>query len=133
MAETVADRVEQADDTLVHKRGAEKMSIVPWGPDGLRVRITAGPAIADTTWALTEPIAAVDSTVTIDDEEAVIRNGRISASISDIRTQKGYLQFFRHSGETRTSILREHDYVVGAHNPGTRLDPVGSNSTAQSA
>ncbi|MDE0293777.1 MAG: hypothetical protein OXI93_06255, partial [Bryobacterales bacterium] len=32
----------------------ELLSIVPWGPDGLRVRVTVGPRILDTAWALTE-------------------------------------------------------------------------------
>ena len=123
MAETVADRVKQVEGSLVHHRDGETISITPWGRDGLRVRVTAGPAILDTAWALTEPVApAAGSAITVTDTEAVIRSGSISASITDIRTQKGYLQFFRHaeSGE-KIRILKEHNYVVGAHNPGTRV------------
>ena len=122
MPETVADRVEELNGSLIHRREGETISIAPWGPDGLRVRATAGPTILDTAWALAEPVDRSDSQITLSRSEAVIRNGKISARISDIRTQAGYLQFFRHSenGE-RTCILSEHDYVVGAHNPGTRV------------
>ena len=122
MAETVADRVEDLEGSLIHSREGETISITPWGTDGLRVRVTAGPTILETAWALTEPVARSHSKITISQSEAGIRNGRISVRISDIRTQTGYLQFFRHSeGGKRTCILSEHDYVVGAHNPGTRV------------
>ncbi len=110
------------DGKLVYKSDSELLIIEPWGHDGLRVRVTPNSEVADNAWALTEPVAQpADSTITIDDDEAVIRNGKISASISDIYTQPGYLQFFRHTGEgQKTCILSEHDYVVHAHNPGTR-------------
>ena len=87
MPETVADRVEELKGSLVHRREGETISIAPWGPDGLRVRATAGPTILETTWALTEPVDRSNSKITISQSEAVIRNGKISARISDIRTQ----------------------------------------------
>ena len=110
------------DGKLLYKSDNELLIIEPWGYDGLRVRVTPNSEVADTAWALTEPIAqTANSMIRIDDDEAVIRNGKISASISDIFTQPGYLQFFRHTGEgQKTCILSEHDYVVNAHNPGTR-------------
>ncbi len=122
MSDTVAGRVEQVGDSLFHNRDGETISITPWGPDGLRVRVTAGGTIIDTAWALTEKVAPSESKITINDAEATIRNGKISASISDIKTQPGYLQFFRHTGDgEKTCILSEHDYVAPAHNPGTRI------------
>jgi alpha-D-xyloside xylohydrolase len=88
------------------------------------------------TYRLTEPVvftlddsAAPGHTITyanypgeieISESEATIRNGRISARMSDIYTQKGHLQFFRHSGDEAVPILREYDYVVWANNPGAR-------------
>ena len=122
MAETVADRVKQEGGTLFHIQDGEMISIAPWGRDGLRVRVSAGGAIGDTAWALIEPVAPTDSTIKLNDTEVTIRNGKISASISDILTQPGYLQFFRHTADgEKTCILKEHDYIVGAHNPGTRI------------
>ena len=121
-------RVSEVDNQRVHRLGDETLVIEPWGPDGLRVRVTVGPEIVDTQWALTEPVGtAPDSgqaSIEITDTEAVIRNGKISAQIRDIYTQKGHLQFFRHHGAHteggKTCILSEQDYVVHAHNPGTR-------------
>ena len=113
--------ISNIESKLVYKSDKETLVIEPWGQDGLRVRITPSPEVFDTAWALTEPIEQSDATITINDEEAVIQNGKISASISDILTQSGYLQFFRHNGDDKkTCILSEHDYVVTAHNPGTR-------------
>ena len=116
----------QVGNKLVHKmRGetlmlGETLVIEPWGQDGLRVRATMGPEILDTAWALTEPVSS-NATIEINENAAIIRNGKISAHITDIYAQTGHLQFFRHSGDQTHVILREHDYVVGAHNTGTRV------------
>ena len=126
----MSDLHKRASDTggkLVHRLDGETMVIEPWGRDGLRVRVTTGPEILDSAWALTEPVTEPVSggaTILISEAEATIRNGHISARIHDIRTQKGRLQFFRHAGASSadaTCILSEQDYVVGAHNPGTRI------------
>jgi len=113
-------RISTSNNQLIHKLGNETLVIEPWGQDGLRVRVTIGPEILDTQWALTEAVAS-HATIEISEKAAVIRNGKISARIQDIYTQKGHLQFFRHSGEQVISILSEQDYVVHAHNPGTRI------------
>ncbi len=117
------ERASASGGKLVHALEGETMVIEPWGRDGLRVRATRGPEVLDTAWALTEPVNA-GATILISESEAVIRNGRISARIHDLRTQRGRLQFFRHpspSSEVGTRILSEQDYIVGAHNPGTRI------------
>ena len=117
------ERASASGGKLVHTLEGETMVIEPWGRDGLRVRATRGSAVLDTAWALTEPVNA-GATILISESAAVIRNGRISARIHDLRTQRGCLQFFRHpspSSEAGTRILSEQDYVVGAHNPGTRV------------
>ena len=123
----VDDRVKRIEDSLVHISDGESLSVSPWGPDGLRVRVTAGGAVLDTPWALSEQIPPSDPSIVINSSEASIRNGKISARLTDIRTQTGYLEFHRHPEVGQgTCILREQDYVVGAHNPGTRvLSPRG--------
>lgn len=113
-------RVSISNNQLIHKLGNETLVIEPWGQDGLRVRVTIGAEILDTAWALTEAVAS-QAIIEITENAAVIRNGKISAQIQDIYTQKGHLQFFRHSGDQAISILCEHDYVLDAHNPGTRI------------
>ncbi len=116
------ERARNVDGKLVHKLGAETIQIEPWGTDGLRVRVTTGAEILDTPWALTEPVEPdPDATIDISDTEAVLRNGKISARLSDILTQQAHLQFFKHTGDAPACILSEQDYVVGAHNPGTRV------------
>jgi len=118
-------RVGTLDGKLVHKLGDETMWIEPWGQDGLRVRITTGPEVSDTAWALTEPLSGSASNAEVvfelTDTMASIRNGSVSAQIHDTYTQPGHLQFFKHSGDAKECILSEHDYVVHAHNPGTRI------------
>jgi len=75
----------------------------------------------DTQWALTEPPNDTHASIKISETEAVIRNGKISTRIHDILTQKGHLRFFRHGAGGESCILGEQDYVVTAHNPGTRI------------
>ena len=137
----IGQRVERAGGGLIHSRGplrasafaepqVELLSIVPWGPDGLRVRVTVGPRVLDTAWALTEPVAGGSAAeVTVDDTEVTVRNGRISARLTDRAPGRATasLEFFRHPGEDGAAkaepvpILAEHDYVVGCHDPGTRI------------
>lgn len=116
-------RVSRVHNALVHRLGSELLVVEPWGRDGLRVRSTIGSDILDTVWALTELVEhrPDDLSIAITPTHAEIRNGIISARIQDIFTQKGHLQFFRHDGDQVIQILSEHDYVVPAHNPGTRI------------
>ena len=118
-------RISEIDNRLVYKSDGETPVIEPWGWDGLRVRVTPLPEIIDKPWALTEPVDT-QANIEISNTEATIRNGKISARIQDIRTQRGHLQFLKHTGDTSACILSEQDYVVPAHNPGTRIfRPVG--------
>lgn len=133
----LGQRVERAGGGLIHTREpwnassfaapqVELLSIVPWGPDALRVRVTVGPRILDTAWALTEPVAAGNAAaVTIGAAEATVRNGRISARLTDRAPGRAdaRLEFFRHpgGGAEAVPILAEHDYVVGCHDPGSRI------------
>ena len=137
----LGQRVQRAGGGLIHTREpwnasnfaepqVEILSIVPWGPDALRLRVTVGPRILDTAWALTEPVADSGAAeVTVDAAAATVRNGRISARLADRAPGRATasLEFFRHPGEDSGAkaepvpILAEHDYVVGCHDPGTRI------------
>ena len=147
MTAQLGQRVERAGGGLLHVREpwsairfaepqVERISIVPWGADGLRVRVTVGPRILDTAWALTEPPApgsAAAAAVTVKASAATVRNGRISARLTE-RGPGGAdarLEFFRHPGAAGATaaagatgaepapipILAEHDYVVGCRAP----------------
>jgi alpha-D-xyloside xylohydrolase len=115
----VDKRTSIVDNKLVYKTSDETLVVEPWGRDGLRVRVTPLCETIDRPWALTEPVDA-QAHIETSDSEATIRNGKISARIRDIYTQKGHLEFFRWADETPVPILSEHDYGVHAHNPGTR-------------
>ena len=151
MTVQLGQRVERAGGGLLHVREprsasrfaepqVERLSIVPWGADGLRVRVTVGPRILDTAWALTEPPApgsAAAAAVTVEAAAATVRNGKVSARLTE-RGPGGAdarLEFFRHPGvgdaggaagatgaePAPIPILAEHDYVVGCHDPGARI------------
>ena len=119
--------VEQVGNKLVYKRNVETLAIEPWGENGLRVRSTANPEILDTPWALLESVDA-EGSIEISENHATIGNGKISARIQDIRTQSGWLQFFKHTEDGEQCVLSEYNYRVGANNPGTRsYRPVGGD------
>ena len=110
---------------LVYRSGGQTIVIEAWGPDGLRVRVTPTGGKQTSDWALDIP-AGKDGRIEITPAEATIRNGKVSARIRDIYTQRGHLQFFRHVGDKAEPILTEYDYGVWANNPGTRVfRPVG--------
>lgn len=128
-----SQRVDLDGDAVVHRVGGEILRIEPWGRDGLRVRVTAGPEILDAAWALTEPVEHEQGAVSIviDATQVEIRNGSIAARLADTTygpcgdaaytLQEGRLQFFRRQGDAWIEVLAEKDYVVPAHNPGTRI------------
>ncbi len=91
-------RTSIVDNKLVYKTSDETLVVEPWGRDGLRVRVTPLCETIDRPWALTEPVDA-QAHIETSDSEATIRNGKISARIRDIYTQKGHLEFFRWADE----------------------------------
>lgn len=72
-------------------------------------RVTPLPEIIDRPWALTEPVDA-QANIEISNTEATIRNGKVSARIRDIHTQKGHLELveLRH----RELMVRWYQYAV---------------------
>jgi alpha-D-xyloside xylohydrolase len=104
---------------LVYRHQGQTVTIEGWGTDGLRVRIMPAGGRQTSDWALDIPLHA-DAQIEVSPQKATIRNGKISARLGDILTQKGYLQFYKHTGDKAVPILREYDYVVWAHNPGAR-------------
>jgi alpha-D-xyloside xylohydrolase len=137
--EDLRSRTSVSEGRLVHKTNRETLVLQPWGRNGLRVRAAAGSDVVDASWALIDPVET-DATIEISDSCVSIRNGCISAEIRDIgilspvairdekivvenweiETQKGHLRFFKHIGGRKIPLLSEYDYVVPAHNPGSR-------------
>lgn len=113
-------RAKEEDNKLVYRDQGQTIVIEGWGDDSLRVRITPDGGKQTSDWALDIPLHR-PAQIEITPQTATIRNGKISARISDIYTQRGHLQFFKHTGDKSVPILCEYDYVVHAHNPGTRI------------
>ncbi len=85
----------QDGGALVCRRQGETLRIEPWGKDSLRIRATMFPAFCGQDWALTEPVAPSESSITLGTDPwregdgnisqypcAVIANGRISAKVN---------------------------------------------------
>ncbi len=104
---------------LVYRGGGQTIIIQAWGRDGLRVRITPEGGGQTSDWALEIPLET-EGAIEITPTEATLRNGKISVRIRDIYTQRGHMEFFRHSGQTVTPLLAEEDYIVWADNPSVR-------------
>jgi alpha-D-xyloside xylohydrolase len=118
-------RARKENNRLVYQTETEKIVIVPWGRDGLRVRVIPNGGGQTSNWALDIPLE-VEGQIEISTDMATLKNGKISVRIQDIYTQKGYFQFFRQCNGEEIPILSEYNYGVWAHNPGTRtFKPVG--------
>lgn len=89
----------EKDGALLFKRRRELLEIRPWG-EGLRVRATENHRFTDKDWALSEP-ADAQGTITIEDDRAVVENGKIRAVITDY----GKISFFDRNGR---EILKEY-------------------------
>ncbi len=104
---------------LILHEGRGQVWIEPWGANALRVRMTARPDMDVRDWALTEPVAPTDATVTFQTVdvtdpwyrgeayakyhqtgvEATLVNGKITARVS----AEGWISFYNQKGELLTA------------------------------
>jgi alpha-D-xyloside xylohydrolase len=87
-------------NVLAWKKNNETVWIQPWGRDSLRVRITRGPRILELPGGLLE-VADSEPEIRIEENEAIIRNGKIKADVS----KDGHLSFINNS--TGNVLLEE--------------------------
>ena len=73
---------EQYDQQLIWRGRGETLVIQPWGPDSLRVRAVMMGDVLDTRFALLDPVPTDDVTITLGENEASIRCGKITAELS---------------------------------------------------
>lgn len=112
-------RIEQENKRLILASGNTQVWIEPWGPDSLRVRMTAQPQMDDHDWALTEPVPETDSRITLEEVDttdpwyqgeawakyhqkgtvATLVNGKIKAVVNP----EGWISFYNQRGELLTS------------------------------
>lgn len=70
------------DQALVVKHAGETLRIEAWGKDSLRIRSTMYPSFSEHDWALTQTPKDTDFAIEMNENEAVVRNGRISAKVN---------------------------------------------------
>ncbi|OCA98708.1 TIM-barrel domain-containing protein [Clostridium beijerinckii] len=85
---------EEKDGALCYRYDAERLIIIPWGPNGLRIKATKEPDMPMEDWALIEPKPS-NAKISIEEYSAKIVNGKITAVINQI----GKLEFYNQKGE----------------------------------
>ena len=109
------------DGKLLWQKNHELLQIEPWENDSLRVRSTLSPRIEERRWALLNP-DKITPHIEINDDGAVIRNGKIKAKISPT----GAITFLNSADD---SILLEEIYIRhGGHScPARHYRQLGSD------
>jgi alpha-D-xyloside xylohydrolase len=102
----------QQQNALVWEHNHETLQIEPWGRDSLRVRSTISTGIRDDLFSVLLPPTDTPTQITIGTGGATIRNGAISASVS----QEGCISFSNTTSDTE--LLAEEPAVRA-----TRLPP----------
>ncbi|MBE5801398.1 MAG: glycoside hydrolase family 31 protein [Clostridiales bacterium] len=96
---------EQQNGQLIWRNHGETVLFTPWGEDSLRVRSVMMGEIEDTRFALLEPAAHKDVEIVIDDENASIRCGKLTAKMEVYGwRRKLRITFVNQKGEV---LLRE--------------------------
>ncbi|MBE6088309.1 MAG: glycoside hydrolase family 31 protein [Clostridium beijerinckii] len=85
---------EEKDGALCYRYDAERLVIMPWGPNSLRIKSTKEPDMPMEDWALIEPKPS-NAKISIEEYSAKIVNGKITAVINQI----GKLEFYNQKGE----------------------------------
>ncbi|KAF7538082.1 hypothetical protein G7054_g3220 [Neopestalotiopsis clavispora] len=102
--------------SLVYTYDSEILRIEAWGPNALRIRATHEAALLTEDWALTEALPEHDNvSVQITDNQASIKNGKITATVS----QYGVLAITDDSGKV---LLEEYSR--------TRINPTDPKASA---
>ena len=87
---------EEKDGSLVYRYDAERLQITPWGENALRVRASKSAVLDPEDWALTvKPAYPGNVQIRIDEYEARIRNGKLTAVINNI----GKVSFYNQDGK----------------------------------
>lgn len=85
---------EEKYGALCYRYDAERLIIMPWGSNSLRIKATKEPDMPMEDWALIEPKPS-NAKISIEEYSAKIVNGKITAVINQI----GKLEFYNQKGE----------------------------------
>lgn len=142
-------QIRQEGRRLIIEAGGSAVWVEPWGPDSLRVRMTAEREMDAQDWALTEPVPDTESTIrleTVDttdpwyrgeewaryhrtDTAATLTNGKITARVNP----EGWISFYNQKGELLTEEYwrtrdRINRYCTPLRITGRELKPVISGT-----
>ncbi len=80
---------------LIRRFDAEILWVEPWGEDSLRVRATCEAEMPEIDWALLPAPDAPNAQVRVEEKEAVVTNGSLTARVA----ANGKIRFFNQKGE----------------------------------
>ncbi len=97
---------------LVYRYGNELVWIEPWGRDSVRIRATKQENFPNENWALNEMPEAAPEIVITDGERATLKNGKITAEI----TQAGKISIYNQEGNLLLKeYVRRHNHTDSTH------------------
>ncbi|MHC5057955.1 MAG: hypothetical protein ACYTKD_25100 [Planctomycetota bacterium] len=74
--------VTRRGEGLEWRRNHERLWIVPWGPDGVRVRLTADTDFVELPGAFVDPPEPAEVAIEIGEKETTLRNGEATVRVS---------------------------------------------------
>lgn len=111
-------QIYEENNRLIIAEGKSQVWIEPWGPNSLRVRMTAVPKMDENDWALTEKVPEIKAEISFEEidvtdpwykseefakyhqtgRQASLTNGKITAKVS----HEGWISFYNQKGELLT-------------------------------
>ena len=85
---------DQKQNRLIYRYDAEQLWIEPWGANAFRVRATKMSTMPTVDWALQEP-AGSEVSISLSENEATVKNGKIRATIS----KRGKIMMYNSKGD----------------------------------
>ncbi len=98
---------EQIGNQVIFRNHGETVVVEPWGPDSARVRAVLMGDVRDDRFALLDPLETPELEITVEDNHAKLRNGKLTVQM-DVSGWKARvkLTFLNQKGEV---LLRETD------------------------
>lgn len=106
------------ENSLKFRYDNEQMIIEPWGQNSLRVRATKLKDFQSENWALDSTPDFFPAHISIKDQEALIRNGKISARV----TTAGKITFYNNDDLILEEFVRNRKDVTSPHCSALHID-----------
>ncbi len=122
---------EQNGKQIIFRNLGETVTVDPWGPDSVRVRAVLMGDVRDDRFALLDPVETDDVSVTIGEEQAILRVGKLTVRM-DVHGWKRRvrLTFLNQKGEV---LLQESDSGNALVLQSRRFEPIIGGDNALTA